>query len=74
METAYISHKKKSAPTFSVPAILRKLVYNKEHSAEKINRDYSVFGNVTAYERKVIDKLRADGLADTEIQKCLREL
>lgn len=46
----------------------------KKEFEEIFNYCKIIFDNSTKYENVVIDILRADGLTDDEITKCLREL
>lgn len=36
--------------------------------------DYSAFGELTQYQKAVVDRLRAEGLVDSEIRRILREV
>lgn len=74
VETASTIQQKDNSFTFACSGFLRKFQCRSKANAKRMEKDYSAFGNVTAYEKKVIDRLRADGLADVEIGKCLREL
>lgn len=39
----------------------------------KLIEDYSAFGELTQYQKTVVDRLRAEGLADSEIKRMLKE-
>lgn len=42
-------------------------------NVELITEDYSAFGELTQYQKTVVDRLRAEGLVDSEIKRMLKE-
>lgn len=42
-------------------------------NVEPIIEDYSAFGELTQYQKTVVDRLRAEGLTDNEIKRMLKE-
>lgn len=74
VEVTQTTRKKTRGVAIPHPGFLQKLQHRSKADARSTEKDYSAFGSVTAYEKKVIERLRADGLTDTEIGKCLREL